>query len=611
MVNITNDGSINSWVNTDTGSVSCNTERTFSLMANVKAEINEGEVKPPLVLICVIDKSGSMSGDGLYGVKLTLEFVISQMSSRDRICLVEFDSNVYISYPLNYMTEENKNKALNTVRKIFAGSSTNLCDGLIAGIRALPNEENIIGSVWLLTDGEVNAGITNPEGIISRLQMVKKGITAPFSLNTFGFGASHDANLLSEIARAGEGMYYHIKNRDRIAGAFANCLGGLKSVVAQSVELEIESSIPIQKVYSTKQQDIEDNFKFIRVHLGDLQAGEERNIPFSVELPTVTPIDQSLLCKCTFTYFDVNENKMKQIVSNVMLARPDSMDEGNESSLPKSVVIDQHKNRYLCAYACDQSLKTAISGEYESAKKVLETTIKDIQNSVSAEESKEYIKELNIALENISDSVKYNSVGRFTLQCISNTHSAQRSCIGPTYSPTSPSYNTAARVYMGENLKDFICSYSPTSPVYSPSSPNMNDSRCFSSVSPSYSPSSPCYSPCSPSYSPVSPSYQPTVSMNEVTNQNSSTSKYSPNFSSSPSYSPSSPSYCPTSPSYSPTSPSYSPVSPSYSPTSPSYSPIGAPTYTPTSPSYCPTSPSYSPTSPSYSPVSPSYSPSS
>ena len=203
--------------------------------------------------------------------------------------------------------------------------------------------------------------------------------------------------------------------------------------------------------------------------------------------------------------------------------------------------------------------------KFEEAKKLLEDTASIISNSVSSNnpQCKRFIAELSAAAEKTVDWTTYQQQGQYEISCI-NTHAYQRSNIGPSYSPTSPSYDTSYRGDMHESLLEFKENYS----MYRP-------------LGPSFSPSSPSYSPVSPSYSPTSPLYSST----------------------SPTYSPKSPVYSPTSPNYYPSSPNYYPVVPSNSPTShvSADGKILSPKYCPTSPSYCPVSPKYYPTSPLHS----------
>ena len=56
-----------------------------------------------------------------------------------------------------------------------------------------------------------------------------------------GFGTNHNAyaELLEKIAESGRGMYVFIENKEMIAESFAECLGGLVSIVGKNLELKI------------------------------------------------------------------------------------------------------------------------------------------------------------------------------------------------------------------------------------------------------------------------------------------------------------------------------------------------------------------------------------
>ena len=75
---------------------------------------------------------------------------------------------------------------------------------------------------------------------------------------TFGFGSDHDATLLEAISTQGGGVYYYIDSNEKvwvyqnyphnnsntftqIPEAFADCLGGLVSVMGQNLSLKLET----------------------------------------------------------------------------------------------------------------------------------------------------------------------------------------------------------------------------------------------------------------------------------------------------------------------------------------------------------------------------------
>ena len=85
------------------------------------------------------------------------------MKSEDRLSLVSYDRHVYLKFPLIAMNRTNKEAALQEIKALETGSSTNLCGGLMKGLVQLTNRRSIakndVASVLLFTDGQANHGI--------------------------------------------------------------------------------------------------------------------------------------------------------------------------------------------------------------------------------------------------------------------------------------------------------------------------------------------------------------------------------------------------------------------------------------------------------------------
>ncbi|WP_411024985.1 vWA domain-containing protein, partial [Salmonella sp. s54836] len=138
---------------------------------NLKApEFEEDDSKRAAVdIVAVIDRSGSMSGSKLALVKKTLHFVVSQLTAKDRLCLVVYDDSVDIVFPLTNITVENKGKLETKIDDVKTRGSTNLCGGLIKGMVTVMDRisnKADVASVLLLTDGLANVGISAPAGIL-------------------------------------------------------------------------------------------------------------------------------------------------------------------------------------------------------------------------------------------------------------------------------------------------------------------------------------------------------------------------------------------------------------------------------------------------------------
>ena len=95
--------------------VSCESAILASISAaGIPDEILEAK-RPPLSLTLVLDKSGSMAGENIRLMRKTAEWVVSQLSARDCLGIVTYDSNVQIALPLTHMDAAGR-RAVRTVQ---------------------------------------------------------------------------------------------------------------------------------------------------------------------------------------------------------------------------------------------------------------------------------------------------------------------------------------------------------------------------------------------------------------------------------------------------------------------------------------------------------------
>ncbi|KAI5080818.1 hypothetical protein GOP47_0004001 [Adiantum capillus-veneris] len=64
------------------------------------------------------------------------------------------------------------------------------------------------------------------------------------AFRAFGFGSNHDASIMHVIGEVSGGTFSFIQADGRVQDAFAQCIGGLLSVLAQDVELNVSCSSP-------------------------------------------------------------------------------------------------------------------------------------------------------------------------------------------------------------------------------------------------------------------------------------------------------------------------------------------------------------------------------
>merc|ERR1719384_1468105 len=110
----------------------------------------------------------------------------------------------------------------------------------------------------------------------------------PCTINTFGFGSGHNESLLESIAENGRGMYAFIERTDMIADTFAECLGGLVSIIGQDLKIQVDAlnDVEINKCLSTGYTlTVTKPRKIHTISINNLQSEENRDLIFELKMP--------------------------------------------------------------------------------------------------------------------------------------------------------------------------------------------------------------------------------------------------------------------------------------------------------------------------------------
>jgi hypothetical protein len=118
---------------------------------------------------------------------------------------------------------------------------TNIDAGMELALKTLQDKKykNNVESIFLLSDG-IDGGADQKveRNINQRIDLLKN---SAFSVHTFGYGSDHDPKLMKNIANVRDGNFFYIDKLETLDEAFANCLGGLFSVIAEEVLITIQS----------------------------------------------------------------------------------------------------------------------------------------------------------------------------------------------------------------------------------------------------------------------------------------------------------------------------------------------------------------------------------
>ncbi|XP_076897277.1 E3 ubiquitin-protein ligase WAV3-like [Bidens hawaiensis] len=340
----------------------------FAVLINLKAPVMASE-RAPVDLVTVLDTSGSMTGNKLSLLKRAMGFVIQNLGPGDRLSVVGFSTTAHRLFSLRKMSDTGKQHALQAVDSLVADGGTSIAEGLRMGAKVLNDrrDKNPVASMILLSDGQdgycgtMSGGWgSNSGGGQSRSNLrslVPQGIDVP--VHAFGFGTDHDAVLMHSISEMSGGTFSFIETESVIQDAFAQCIGGLLSVVVKGLQVIVESANPSIGIQSLKTGSYTSHLaadrKSGRIEVRDMYADEERDFIVSVNIPKemeLTSCNETLLLKVHCSYTDPMTNETVNLVSeNVTFERPECV--GNENVV--SIEVDRQRSRLQSAEAMAQA----------------------------------------------------------------------------------------------------------------------------------------------------------------------------------------------------------------------------------------------------------------
>eukprot|EP00301_Raphidiophrys_heterophryoidea_P019621 c4517_g1_i1.p1 GENE.c4517_g1_i1~~c4517_g1_i1.p1 ORF type:complete len:475 (+),score=184.24 c4517_g1_i1:57-1427(+) len=406
-------------------------------------------------LVAVLDRSGSMAGEKMKMLHRTVELLIQHLKDIDRLALVSYDDNVETPLELTKMDENGKSKARDALKNITDRGCTNLSGGLMQGLEVLANRQtkNEVSSVLLMTDGLANRGVTDKTQLVEMTRAKVQSLNNPTTVYTFGFGSDHDAALLGQMADAGRGSYYFMNTPDSIPQAFADCVGGLMSVVAQNIELTITSAsqdVVIRDVVTNFPKTVVVANQKFTVRIGDLFSEERKDILVELQLPAVsTAMEAHALLGVEVALFDIATVSTVHVQAVATVKRTAS-DSGLGAS---SLAVDQQRNRIRTARAMEQAMQLGDRGDVAQARALLEQVRLDVGASASsaAPECLNLLSDLTSVAQNMRSQHEYQAVAQKKLNVKARKHWAQRA--GECDDAEADSYATGAKMSMKAAFK--------------------------------------------------------------------------------------------------------------------------------------------------------------
>ena len=232
--------------------------------------------RPPINLTLLMDVSGSMfSDDKLPLAKQAIKLMLEEMAPTDTIAIVVYAGAAGEILPPTPVSD--KRTIVAALENLRAGGSTAGGEGLRLAYSLAEQglKKDAVNRVMLLTDGDFNVGISDPEQLedfVSR----KRETGIYLSVLGFGRGNYNDA-MMQKIAQTGNGIAVYVDTLSEARKVLADDMAGNIFPIADDVKIQVEfnpARIAEYRLigYETRMLNRED-FNNDKVDAGDIGAG--------------------------------------------------------------------------------------------------------------------------------------------------------------------------------------------------------------------------------------------------------------------------------------------------------------------------------------------------
>jgi Ca-activated chloride channel family protein len=232
--------------------------------------------RPPLNLTLLLDTSGSMNPQDRLPLAIkSLKLLVDQLDEHDHVSIVAYAGSA--GEVLAPTSGADKARIDGALDRLQAGGSTAGGEGLrLAYELAKQNyDKNGVNRVMLMTDGDFNVGINDPERLKDFITREREN---GVYLSVIGFGhQNYNDALMQKLAQNGNGIAAYVDNLNEARKLFADDFSGSMFTIANDVKIQVEfnpAKVAEYRLigYETRILNRED-FNNDKVDAGDIGAG--------------------------------------------------------------------------------------------------------------------------------------------------------------------------------------------------------------------------------------------------------------------------------------------------------------------------------------------------
>lgn len=359
--------------------VAANKSHKLHLLVNLEGKKIEGKRKP-LCLGVAIDLSTSMQGQKVEDAKNGLEKLVDHLTGEDTLTIVAFSTTVWTALEPTRMTQDVKDRVKGEIRAMYVHSSTNLSGATVATydqVRKAAEKrlKESVSRALLFTDGCPTAGDCSQPGLVA----IAKGRPEDTNLICFGYGEDYNAELMTQMAKAGGGDAYHIKTPDEFGPTLGRVLGGLLTCVAQNVKVTLKTKPDVKILEVLNDFDVTANDKKTEatITVDDVYSEEKRRVLVEIEIPEMDQsVRQFTLGTVAIEYQDLvtQEKRSEEVSFKVQYVKEIEADKEADKEVAEQIAV------LKASKAQDEAMRLAKMGRFGEAKSVIRGAAQDLQD---------------------------------------------------------------------------------------------------------------------------------------------------------------------------------------------------------------------------------------
>lgn len=249
-------------------------ERFLTLTIDPAMPDTTAAVDRPLHLGIVLDRSGSMSGEGKWDEAMrATRHLMSTLGGDDRLTLVSFSDHARAH--LTAASPARGDEALRPLQAVGPGGGTNLHAGLQQGAAILARGHDArLDRLVVLSDGQANVGITDPGALAS---LAARAQADGASVSAIGLGLDFEEDVMSGLADAGGGTYAFVDAATDLASVFEAELERAARLVGRTavVRLTFSEGVTPQDVLGWPSTT---SGQVMEIPIGDLYGASRRKV---------------------------------------------------------------------------------------------------------------------------------------------------------------------------------------------------------------------------------------------------------------------------------------------------------------------------------------------